>query len=43
MLQHADTVCGRKPLTELPDEKKGRELGKEKFGQSDWGPEDALT
>src|SRR5581483_11285823 len=38
-----DTVFGLKPLAQLPDEEKGRALGKEKFDQDDWGPDDAIT
>lgn len=43
VVKFADTVFGLKPLAELPDELKGRDLGKKEFGQSNWGPDDALT
>lgn len=43
VVKFADVVFALKPLAELPDERKGRELGRREFGQSDWGPDDALT
>jgi phospholipase C len=38
-----DTVFTRTPLALLPDEQRGRALGEKQFGQSDLGPQDALT
>jgi phospholipase C len=38
-----DTVFDLPPLALLPDEQRGRELGKQRFGEEDLGPEDALT
>ena len=43
VVKFADLVFGLKPLAELPDELKGRELGRREFGQNNWGPDDALT
>ncbi|NNM67310.1 MAG: phosphoesterase [Spirochaetales bacterium] len=43
VVQFVDTVFNLTPLAELPDEQKGRKLGKEEFHQADWGPDDALT
>jgi phospholipase C len=37
------TVFARTPLALLPDEQRGRALGEKEFGQSDLGPQDALT
>ena len=41
VIKFADKLFGLKPLAELPDEKRGRELGKKEFGQDDLGPSDA--
>jgi len=43
VVKFADLLFGLTPLAELPDEKKGRDLGRTEFGQEDWGPDDALT
>ncbi len=43
VVKFADAVFGLTPLAKLPDEEAGRVLGKQKFGQSNWGPDDALT
>ena len=41
VVKFADKLFGLTPLAELPDEKRGRELGKKEFGQDDLGPADA--
>jgi len=43
VVKFVDAVYGLKPLATLPDEEAGRDLGKKKLGQSDWGPDDAYT
>ncbi len=43
VVKFADAVFGLNPLATLPDELNGRELGQQKFGQTNWGPDDALT
>lgn len=43
VIKFVDTVFGLTPLAKLPDEMKGREIGKKKWGQANWGPDDALT
>jgi phospholipase C len=43
VVKFVDAIFGLTPLAKLPDEKKGREIGKEKWGQENWGPDDALT
>jgi phospholipase C len=43
VVKFVDTLFGLTPLAKLPDEMKGRKIGKKKWGQSDWGPDDALT
>jgi phospholipase C len=43
VVKFADVLFGLTPLAKLPDERKGRVLGKQRFGQSNWGPDDALT
>lgn len=43
VVKFVDTVFGLTPLAKLPDEMKGRKLGKKKLGQDNWGPDDALT
>jgi phospholipase C len=43
VVKFVDTVFGLTPLAQLPDELKGRKLGKKNLGQDNWGPDDALT
>lgn len=43
VVKFADVIFGLKPLAQLPDELKGRQLGRREFGQDNWGPDDALT
>jgi phospholipase C len=43
VVKFIDTVFNLPPLALLPDELRGRALGKQEFGQDDLGPEDALT
>jgi phospholipase C len=43
VVKFVDEVFGLTPLAKLPDELKGRKIGRKKWGQSDWGPDDALT
>ncbi|MHB8639271.1 MAG: phospholipase C [Candidatus Acidiferrales bacterium] len=43
VVKFIDTVFHRTPLALLPDEQRGRALGEKEFGQSDLGPQDALT
>ncbi|MFI5126500.1 MAG: alkaline phosphatase family protein, partial [Candidatus Acidiferrales bacterium] len=43
VVKFIDTVFTRTPLALLPDEQRGRALGEKQFGQSDLGPQDALT
>jgi phospholipase C len=43
VVKFIDTVFNLTPLAKLPDEVRGRELGKKEFGQDNLGPEDALT
>lgn len=43
VVKFIDLVFNLTPLAQLPDELRGRELGKKEFGQDDLGPEDALT
>ncbi len=43
VVKFVDEVFGLTPLAKLPDELKGRKIGKKKWGQDDWGPDDALT
>ena len=43
VVKFIDTVFARTPLALLPDEQRGRALGEKQFGQSDLGPQDALT
>ncbi len=43
VVKFVDTVFGLTPLAKLPDELKGRKLGKKNLGQDNWGPDDALT
>lgn len=43
VVKFVDTVFARTPLALLPDEQRGRALGEKQFGQSDLGPQDALT
>ena len=43
VVKFVDAVFGLTPLAQLPDELKGRKLGKKKLGQDNWGPDDALT
>ncbi len=43
VVKFVDTVFGLTPLAKLPDEMKGRKLGKKNLGQDNWGPDDALT
>ncbi|GAC1366290.1 MAG: hypothetical protein NVSMB44_29670 [Ktedonobacteraceae bacterium] len=43
VVKFVDTVFGLKPLADLPDEKKGRDLAQQQFGQSNYGPNDDLT
>jgi len=38
-----DVLFGLTPLAQLPDELSGREVGKQTLGQSEWGPDDALS
>ena len=43
VVKFVDTVFGLPPLALLPDEQRGRQLGKQRFGQTELGPQDALT
>lgn len=43
VVKFVDALFGLTPLAQLPDELKGRDLGKQEFGQSEWGPNDAVT
>jgi len=43
VVKFIDTVFHRTPLALLPDEQRGRALGEKEFGQSELGPQDALT
>lgn len=43
VVKFVDAVFGLNPLATLPDEQKGRQLGQQQFGQSNWGPDDAIT
>jgi phospholipase C len=43
VVKFVDALFGLTPLAKLPDEMKGRDLGKQELGQSDWGPNDAIT
>lgn len=43
VVKFVDEVFGLTPLALLPDELKGRKLGKQEFGQNNLGPNDALT
>jgi len=43
VVKFIDTVFNLTPLAELPDELKGRTLGRTEFGQENLGPEDAIT
>ncbi len=38
-----DHIFGLTPLALLPNERKAREIGKQRFGNADLGPDDALT
>ena len=43
VVKFADLLFNRTPLALLPDERRARAIGEEKFQQKDLGPEDALT
>ena len=43
VVKFVDAVFNLTPLAKLPDEQKGRDLGKKEFHQANWGPDDALT
>jgi phospholipase C len=43
VVKFVDTLFNLPPLALLPDELKGRELGKTEFGQDNLGPEDAIS
>jgi phospholipase C len=43
VVKFVDAVFGLTPLAKLPDEFAARELGQKEYGQSDLGPEDAIT
>jgi phospholipase C len=43
VVKFIDTLYGLRPLATLPAELKGRALGQKEFGQSNLGPDDALT
>ncbi len=43
VVKFVDEAFGLTPLAKLPDERKGREIAKKKWGQDNWGPDDALT
>jgi phospholipase C len=43
VVKFVDTLFGLTPLAKLPDEIKGRKLGKKNLGQDNWGPDDAIT
>ena len=43
VVKFADMLFGLTPLAQLPDEISGRDKGKQELGQSDWGPNDAIT
>jgi phospholipase C len=43
VVKFVDEVFGLTPLAKLPDELKGRKIGKNRWGQDNWGPDDALT
>lgn len=43
VVKFVDEVFGLTPLAKLPDEMKGRKLGKKNLGQNNWGPDDDIT
>ena len=43
VIKFVDTLFGLTPLATLPDELHAREIGMEKYGQQNLGPNDALT
>jgi len=43
VVKFANKLFNRIPLADLPDEKRGRELGKKEFGQDNLGPSDDLV
>lgn len=43
VVKFADAVFRLTPLAQLPDELKGRKLGMKRWGQDNWGPDDADT
>lgn len=43
VVKFVDEVFGLTPLAKLPDEMNGRKEAKKMWGQSNWGPDDALT
>ena len=43
VVKFVDVLFGLTPLAKLPDELSGRDIGKQMFGQNDWGPNDALS
>ena len=43
VVKFIDTIFDLPPLALLPDEKRARDLGEQRFGQKDLGPQDALT
>ncbi len=43
VVKFVDAVFGLTPLAKLPDEFAARELGEKEYGQTDLGPEDAIT
>jgi phospholipase C len=40
IIRFVDELYNLIPLADLPDEERGREIGREKFGQNDLGPAD---
>ena len=43
VVKFVDLLFGLTPLAKLPNELSGRSLGQQQLGQSDWGPDDAVT
>ncbi|MGH9430435.1 MAG: phospholipase C [Terriglobia bacterium] len=43
VVKFIDAVFNLPPLALLPDEKRGRSLGKKEFGENELGPQDAIT
>jgi len=43
VVKFIDAVFNLPPLALLPDEQRGRQIGEQRFGQNELGPQDALT